>query len=153
MKKASILFLKTVILIAGIATLGICLYLIPALFEEDDMEFVFLLLGIMATETPFLIGLFHANKILTYVDKNMAFSDLSVKSLKFIKYCSIIICGIYISILPFMFYIAETDDAPGAAALGLVFVGATFVTSVAAALLERLVKDAIELKSENDLTV
>jgi hypothetical protein len=55
--------------------------------------------------------------------------------------------------MPLIIYVAEKDDAPGAVLIGLVFIFATLIVGVFAAVLERLLQNAIELKSENDLTV
>ena len=35
---------------------------------------------------PFFVALYQAFKLLSYIDKNQAFSELSVKALKKIKY-------------------------------------------------------------------
>jgi hypothetical protein len=55
--------------------------------------------------------------------------------------------------MPLMIYAAQRDDAPGVVLLGLVFIFATLVVGVFAAVLERLLQNAIDIKSENDLTV
>jgi hypothetical protein len=153
MKKASIIFLKAVLVFTGILVLSLCIYLLPDLIQEDDLEFTFLLLGLYVSAIPFLIALYHGVKILSYIDKNTTFSESSVKSLKYIKYCALAVSVLYLADMPFIFYIAEQEDAPGVAALGFIFIFASFIVSVLAALLERLVKDAIEIKSENDLTI
>ncbi len=55
--------------------------------------------------------------------------------------------------LPLIYIIAEWDDAPGLILIGMVFVGASLVIAVFAAVLRRLLQEAIQIKSENDLTV
>ncbi|MGV2488281.1 UNVERIFIED_CONTAM: DUF2975 domain-containing protein, partial [Bacillus mycoides] len=53
-----------------------------------------------------------------------------------------------------LFYlVAERDDAPGIIILGMLLIFASMVIAVFAAVLQRLLKDAIDIKSENDLTV
>ena len=48
---------------------------------------------------------------------------------------------------------AEVDDAPGLIILGMVIIFASMVIAVFAAVLQRLLQEAINIKSENDLTV
>ncbi len=48
---------------------------------------------------------------------------------------------------------AERDDAPGIIIIGMIMIFASLVIAVFAAVLQRLLKDAIDIKSENDLTV
>ena len=102
---------------------------------------------------PFFVALYQAFKLLSYIDKNKAFSELSVKALKNIKYCAITISGLYVAVIPFFYIIAEVDDAPGLILIGMVFIFASFVIAVFAAVLQRLLQDAIDIKSENDLIV
>ena len=51
---------------------------------------------------PFFVALYQAFKLLSYIDKNQAFSELSVKALKNIKYCAITISILYVVIMPFV---------------------------------------------------
>ncbi|MGO4375941.1 DUF2975 domain-containing protein, partial [Paenibacillus sp. MCAF20] len=45
------------------------------------------------------------------------------------------------------------DDAPGIILVGMVLIFASLVIAVFAAVLQKLLKEAIDIKSENDLTV
>ena len=47
----------------------------------------------------------------------------------------------------------QRDDAPGIIIIGMIMIFASMVIAVFAAVLQRLLKDAIDIKSENDLTV
>ena len=49
--------------------------------------------------------------------------------------------------------IAELDDTPGVIVIGLVIILASAIIGVFAAVLQRAFENAIELKSENDLTI
>ena len=49
--------------------------------------------------------------------------------------------------------VAEVDDAPGLIAFPLIIIFASFVIAVFAAVLQRLLKEAIDIKSDNDLTI
>jgi hypothetical protein len=102
---------------------------------------------------PFFIALYQAFKLLSYIDKNKAFSEISVKALKNIKYCAITISGLYVVGMPFFYILAELDDAPGVILIGMLFIFASMVIAVFAAVLQRLLQEAIDIKSENDLTI
>ena len=91
--------------------------------------------------------------ILSYIDNNKAISELSVTALSKIKKCAIIISAFYTAGLPILYMIAELDDAPGVIVIGLVIILASAIIGVFAAVLQELLKNAIELKSENDLTI
>lgn len=112
-----------------------------------------LVLVVWLTLIPFYIALFQAWKLLGYIDKSIAFSEFSRIALRKIKYCALTISVLYLSALPQFYILAEADDAPGVIIIGLMFVGAPLAIAVLAAVLERLVESAIDIKSENDLTV
>jgi hypothetical protein len=102
---------------------------------------------------PFFVALYQAFKLLIYIDKNQAFSELSVKALKNIKFCAMTISGLYVVIMPFVYLVADLDDAPGLIIIGMVPIFASIVIAVFAAVLQRLLQEAIDIKSENDLIV
>ena len=45
------------------------------------------------------------------------------------------------------------DDAPGLIIIGMAIAGGAFVVAVFASVLKRLLQDAVNVKSENDLTI
>lgn len=156
--KRGTLFLKFVLLLMGIPVLALCLFGLPSLASEAFIHYpdywVYpVMIGMYATAIPYYIALYQAFKLLSYIDKNIAFSELSVKALKTIKYCAISISILYALNMPFFYLVGEKDDAPGLILLGLVLTFAPTVIAVFAAVLEKLLKDAIDIKSENDLTV
>jgi hypothetical protein len=63
------------------------------------------------------------------------------------------ISGLYVVIMPFVFLVADLDDAPGLIIIGMVPIFASMVIAVFAAVLQKLLQNAIDIKSENDLTV
>ena len=71
--------------------------------------------------------------ILGYIDKNKAFSGLSVRALKNIKYCAVTISIFYAAGMPVFYLMAEIDDAPGIIVIGLVIIFASMVIAVFAA--------------------
>ena len=49
--------------------------------------------------------------------------------------------------------VADKDDAPGAVGFGLIFILASIVVATFAAVLQKLVQNGLDMKSENELTV
>ena len=153
MKQGSTLLLRIVIYLLGLAVLGICIIIAGVSISGNAGMYlpVVLIAGVAAI--PFLYALYQGVLLLRYIDKNTAFSELSVKAIKNIKYCAFTISVLYAAAMPYIIYVADKDDAPGAVMLGLVFIFAPLVTCVFAAVLEKLLKKALDIKSENDLTV
>lgn len=161
MKIKSTLFLKAVVIVLGLIVLALCIFALPSLWRgvgEAEVSIVvsslrIIIVGLYVSAIPFFIALFETLKLLGYIDKNTAFSDLSVEALKKIKYCAIAISVLYMGGVPLLYPFAELDDAPGLLLFGFAIACAPVVVAVFAAVLERLLKNAIEMKSENELTV
>ena len=160
MKQGSTLFLKTAVILIGIPVLALCIFLLPDIGNYaaelyPDIAYIkyLILIDLYATVIPFYFALYQAFKLLSYIDKNNAFSELSVRALKNIKYCAITISILYVVGMPLFYLMAERDDAPGIIIIGMVLIFASMVIAVFAAVLQRLLQDAIDIKSENDLTV
>ncbi|PAF37668.1 hypothetical protein CHH69_09800 [Terribacillus saccharophilus] len=111
------------------------------------------LVGLYVTALAYFLALYQSFRLLSYIDKNVAFSDLSVKALKNIKHCAITISIVYVILLPLIYVVAERDDAPGLILVGMALIFAPLVVAIFAAVLQKLLKNAIDIKSENDLTV
>ena len=154
MERGSTYFLRAAVVAIGLFVLGVCLLvLVPALIEEDESEFRLLIIGLETAAIPFFIALYQTLRLLGYIDRNKAFSELSVTALKRIKQCALGVSAIFLASLPTFYVIAEKDDAPGVVLVGLVLVFAPITVAVFAAVLQKLLKNAIDLKSENELTV
>ncbi|WP_251861772.1 DUF2975 domain-containing protein [Clostridium sp. Marseille-Q2269] len=150
MKRYSTIFLKIAVIIIGIPVLGMCIFGLPLMVHYFHYP---ILIGIYATAITFFFALYQALRLLSYIDKNKAFSELSVNALKHIKYCGITISILYAILLPFLYPIADVDDAPGVVAIPLIIIFVSAVIAVFAAVLQRLLQYAVDIKSENDLTV
>lgn len=158
MKRGSTLFLRMAVILIGIPVLALGIFgltwLPKNLVNPDYAQILYpIVIGMYVSVIPFFVALYQAFKLLSYIDKNQAFSELSVKALKNIKICALTISCLYLVILPFVYMVAELDDAPGLIIIGMVPVFASMVIAVFAAVLQRLLKEAIDIKSENDLTV
>jgi len=160
MKRGTTLFLKIAVILIGIPVLALCIFLVPEIanFAAElypDIAYIkyLVFINFYAASIPFYFALYQAFKLLSYIDKSKAFSDLSVRALKTIKYCAITISILYVLGMPLFYLIAEMDDAPGIIVIGMVLIFASLVIAVFAAVLQKLLKEAIDIKSENDLTV
>ena len=153
MKKGSTIFLKLVISLIGIAVLALCFLFTSEVIKTEGALFLPILIIMYVTAIPFFLALYQALRLLGNIDRNMAFSELSVKALRNIKYCAITISALYAAGMPFLVSVADKDDAPGAVGFGLIFILASIVVATFAAVLQRLVRNGLDMKSENDLTV
>ena len=154
MKRGSTLFLKGVVFLIAIIVLVLCIVVLPAGIISDKTDYYRpLLVGMYIPAIPFFFALYQGWKLLNYIDRNIAFSAQSIKALNNIKYCAIAIGTLYTLGMPYIFYVADLDDAPGVAALGFVIIFASFVIGTFAAVLQKLIQSAVDIKSENDLTI
>ena len=160
MKRGTTLFLKIADILIGIPVLALCIFLVPEIGNVTakllpEFAYIKYLVSIVfyASAIPFYFALYQAFKLLRFIDKNKAFSELSVKALKKIKHCAITISILQVLVLPLFYLFADKDDAPGIIFVGLVVPSASMVIAVFAAVLQRLLQEAIDIKSENDLTV
>ncbi|MDC7783277.1 DUF2975 domain-containing protein [Priestia megaterium] len=159
MKQGTTLFLKITVILIGIPVLALCIFLVPKVgnFAGElypDMAYMKSLVFIVmyGAAVPFYFALYQAFNLLRYIDGNTAFSELSVKALKNIKCCAITISGLYVISSPLFYFIGKKIDPP-IGLVGIIIIFASLVIAFFAAVLQRLLKDAIDIKSENDLTV
>lgn len=159
MNRISTFFLQTVIVLMGLLALAVLIRfpLTEGRAQNLDLFSIytdpFILYGYLASIT-FFMALYKAFRLLGYVGENKAFSTDSVKALKSIKYCAtiagalIVLAGIYIR-----FFHHEDDDPAGFLAMCIVTTLVAIVIATAAGIFEKLLRNAIDLRSENDLTV
>ncbi|MEK4701271.1 DUF2975 domain-containing protein [Solibacillus sp. FSL R7-0668] len=160
MDRITTMFLKIAVILLAIPVLALCIFLVPEManFAAElvpNFSYIsyFVYFALDASAIPFYFALYQAFKLLRYIDKNQAFSSLSVSALKKIKYCAVTISILHLLVLPLFYIFAELDDAPGVIIVGLVVPFASLVIAVFAAVLQKLLKEAIDIKVENDLTV
>ncbi len=159
MKRISIVFLQAVIVLIGIVALVILIRVPLTEGRATNLNLFriyfdpFILYG-YATSIAFFVALYNAFKLLGYIGQKKVFSSSSVKTLKNIKYCAIVLsilivaAGLYIRICH-----SKEDDPAGFLAICIVTTFASIVVATAAAIFEKLLQNAVDIKSENDLTV
>jgi len=103
---------------------------------------------------PFFVALYQAFRVLTYVREETTFSPATVKAMRIIKYCALAIIGFVVVSVVFMpLSDPADDDGPQGVVMRIVMTFAWIVVATAAAMFERILQNAVDIKSENDLTV
>jgi len=159
MKRGSTIFLKVVLVL--IAIVGLAAMIRFPLTEGRavnlDLFSIYtdpFIMYAYVTSIPFFVALYQAFKLLGYIGQNKVFSLNSVKALRTIKYCAIIhSILIAMAILYIRIFHNKDDDPAGAIAMGIIVVFISLVIATAAAVFEKLLQSAVDIKSENDLTV
>ncbi len=157
-------FSRLVVYLMALGAVAVCVIMLPELAREAIVEdpgsrvgaYLFLA-GAYALFVPFFIALSQLLKLLRYIDASQAFSQLSVDALQSIKNCAnvfsfMIVLGVTAAIM--VARIADpTEDITPLVALGGILTFTSSVIATLAAVLQRLLQDAIDMKTENDLTV
>ena len=158
-KKSSTIFLQVVIVALGILALVLMIRFPLTEGRAVNLDLFriyadpFIICGYLAS-IPFFVALYQTFKLLGYIKQNKVFSLNSVKALGTIKYCAIVLgilivmAGIYIRI-----FHAEGDDPAGFLATCIVTTFMSIVIATAAAVFEKTLQSAVDIKSENDLIV
>lgn len=158
MKRGSTIFLQGVIVLIGIGALALLLWepqiegrnahatLFEIYFKDPFLAYAYI------ASIPFFVGLYQAFKVLGYVRQDKTFSQPTVKALRTIKYCAIAIIGFVAVSLIFMFG-GDRDDRPAGVFMRILITFPTIVIATAVAVFERILQNAVDIKSENDLTV
>ena len=160
MKKSSTIFLQVVIVLIGIGTLALLLWephiegrnahatLFEIYFKDPFLAYAY------TASIAFFMALYKAFRLLGYIGRNEIFSQRSVKALRTIKYCALILIAFIAGAEAYFFIIVRgKDDIAGGVMIGLLLIFVSAVIATIAAVFERIVQNAVDIKSENDLTV
>ena len=159
MKKVSTVFLQAALILTGIVALVILIRfpLTEGRAANLDLFHIyadpFILYG-YAASIIFFVALYKAFRLLGYIGQHKVFSSDSVGALKSIKYCAIVlsilivVAGVYIRI-----FHNKKDDPAGFLAVCIATAFVAVVIATAAAIFEKILQNAIDMKSENDLTI
>jgi hypothetical protein len=160
MKKTSTIFLQIVILLIGIGALALMLWephlegrnvnatLFQIYFNDPFLAYAYI--GSIA----FFVALFQGFKLLDYVGQGKIFSQMAVNTLRTIKYCTMSLIASLLGAEAYFFIVMRSkDDIAGGVVMGLLMIFLSAVIGTAAAVFERTLQSALDIKSENDLTV
>lgn len=159
--KLSTLILKTTIVTMAIFVTVFCVFVLPAIYREWPIELpayaqwhYLLIFVILAAAILFFIAAVQIFSLLNLIGGNKAFTKASVSAMRRVKYCGYIVSALCTSALPLIFLLAESDDAPGLILMyGFIFIGIPLIIGIFSGVAQTLFQSAINLKSENDLTV
>lgn len=164
MKQGPTLFARGIVYLMGFAALAVCLILLPELAREEaaanpggTRQTIPFFVAAYVLTIPFFIALYQVLKLLRYIDEGTAFSAQAVYALKNIKTCAITFSALVVVAtvggISWAQVIDPTEDVTGFVTLGFIFTFISSVIATFAAVLQRLLRDAIAMKAENDLTV
>ena len=160
MKKGSTVFLQVVVVLIGIGALALLLWephlegrnahatLFQIYFNDPFLAYAYI------ASIAFFVALYQAFKLLGYVGRSDVFSQRSVKALRTIKHCAMSLVGFLAGAEAYFFIVRRgKDDIAGGVMMGLFLIFVSVVIATAAAVFEKTLQSAVDLKSENDLTV
>jgi len=160
MRKGSTIFLQVVIVLIGMGSLALLLWephlegrnvhatLFQIYFNDPFLAYAY------TASIAFFVALYQAFKLLGHVRRGEVFSQRPVKALRTIKYCAMSLVGFLVGAEAYFFIVRRgEDDIAGGVMMGLLLIFISAVVATAAAVFERTLQSAVELKSENDLTV
>ena len=158
MKQSSSVFLQIVIVLVGLGALALLLWE-PHLEGRNKHSTVFevyfkdpFLAYVYVGSIPFFVALYQGFKVLGYAGRNQIFSQAAVKSLRTIKHCAIAIVA-FVAGAEVIILSHGNEDRAGGVFMGIVIAFASVVIATAAAVFERILQNAVDIKAENDLTV
>jgi hypothetical protein len=160
MKRGSTIFLQIVIALFGIGVFALLLWE-PQLegrnvhatqfeiyFKDPFLAYIYLAF------VPFFVGLYQAIRMLGYARRDEVFSPNAVRALRVIKYCAIAVAVFIVGAEVYIFiFVRGTDDVAGGVIMGAFIIFVSAIVGTAAAVFERILQNAVDIKSENDLTV
>jgi hypothetical protein len=160
MNRSSTIFLQVVIVLIGIGALAFMLWE-PHLEGRNAHATVFeiyfkdpFLAYVYTGSIAFFAALYQAFKLLGHIGRNEVFSQRSVRALRIIKYCAMTLVAFIVGAEGYFFIVQRgKDDIAGGVMMGLFLIFVSAIVATAAAVFERLLQSALDMKSENHLTV
>jgi hypothetical protein len=157
MKRAPTAFLQVVIVLIGIGALALMLWEphvegrnAHATLFQIYLNDPFLAYAYIAS-IPFFVALYQALKLLGDIARDDVFSARSVRAVRIIKYCALAVAGFVVGGEAYLFIVQRgKEDIAGGVAVGLFIIFVSVVSASAAAVFERLLQRAVDLKLEND---
>jgi hypothetical protein len=158
MKRGATAFLRAVLVLIGVGALAFLLWephvegrnahatVFAIYFKDPFLAYVYV------GSIPFFVGLYEAFKVLGNAGRDQEFSPSVVRSLRTIKHCATALIG-FVALGEVFLFLNDSDDRAGGVAIGVFIIFASIVVATAMAVLERALQNAVDLKSENDLTI
>jgi amino acid permease len=150
--RISTIFLQLVIVFIGIGALALLLWephiegrnahatLFQIYFNDPFLAYAYI------ASISFFVALYQAFKVLGYARHNEMFSQASIKALRTIKFCAVAIIAFVAGGEIFIMF-SNSDDRAGGVFIGLLIAFGSIVVVAAAATFERILQDAVDIKS------
>jgi hypothetical protein len=159
MKRTSILFLRAVLVLIGMVALFILIRFPLTEGRAVNLDLFsiyldpFILYGYVSS-IAFFVALYKAFKLLGNIAQDKLFTLNSIRTLRSIKYCAILLSIlILIAGLSIVIFHNPEDDAAGFLSMCIITIFISITVAIALAVLEKILRNAVDMKSENDLTI
>ncbi len=142
MKKSSALVLQAVVVLIGLGALAFLLWE-PHLegrnahatpfeiyFKDPFLAYAYI------ASIPFFTALFQAFKALGDIGRNKAFSPMTVKALRTVKFCALAVIG-FVAVGELFIVLGDSDDRAGGVFMGLLIAFGSGAVAAAAAMFEK----------------
>jgi hypothetical protein len=127
LERSSTLFLRLILLVLSIGVLVLCGFLLYQITQSDSLGYYRpILMGLVISTIPLFYIFYQAYTLLNNIDSNLSLTDSSVNSLRIIKVCSFLISLMYLIGSPFIFNVAQRDDAPGVVLINIILIMGPF---------------------------
>lgn len=158
MRKTSTLFLRFVICLIAILTFTGLIWFPQTEGRAANLDLVSIytdpfIIYVYIASIPLFVAFYQAFKILNLIDKNKIFSHAAILAVRNIKNSAFVIIGFLVLAISYIRVMVHSDDPAGPTMMGIVAVFTSLVIATAAAILQKLLQNAVDIKSENDLTV
>ena len=154
-RRNSTIFLQGLVVLIGIGVLAFLLWephvegrnahatLFEIYFKDPFLAYAYV--GSIA----FFVALFQAFKLFGYIGQDRAFSPESVRSLRTIKRCAIVLVAMVGAAVAYLVIaIRGEDDIAGGVFMGLLVILGSVVVATAAAVFERRLQNAVGIKND-----
>ena len=154
MNRGATIFLQGVIVLTGVGVLALMLWE-PHLegrnahatpfeiyFKDPFLAYAYL------ASIAFFVALYQVFKLLGSIRRDEAFTPDSVRALRTIKYCAIALVAMIGGAVAYLFIaVRGSDDIAGGVAMGLGMGFLSMVVAAAATVFERLLQNAVDMKT------
>ena len=160
MKRGFTIFLQVVIALLGVGVLALLVWepqiegrnvnatQFEIYFKDPFLAYIYLAF------VPFFVALYQAFKILGYARRNEMFFPRSARALRIIKYCALTTAIFIVGAEAYIFiFVRGTDDVAGGVMMGAFIIFVSAIIATAPAVFQRRLQNAVNIKSENNLTV
>jgi hypothetical protein len=147
MKRHITIFLRLVVLLIAIVALAGMIRFPQTEGRAANLDLISIytdpfIIYIYIGSVPFFVGLYQAYKLLNYIDRNKAFSQGAVNTLKNIKFASFSLIGFIALALFYIRFFAHGDDPAGPTALGILVSFTVAVIAATAAVFQKRLQNA-----------